>query len=577
MPSITSWARLEPRTRSANFQSALGARVHDPLWLLGRQWQFGEFQGQDGGSPIVAKITAECATLAAYAPGAPGASNQKVLAYDSRKTPLETIVEREPVRTNSETDLRLAAETGQHFIRLLSLYMSGSTYDPLIYVSTYPLEVSDEQRAGLDSNTLRFLSVVQDRVPDGMALYRDITEALANKTPIPYAPPFGRGLDDDNYMDAVNAWLTWYRALISESRPEESAWNSERMEYQFVVAAQGADGKQIVLSAPEYVEGSLDWYSFEHVANGKLDFTQLGTPPPAVQTIERSLMPTRLSFRGMPSRRWWEFEDAQTDFGSVKAAPEDLARMMMTEFALVYGNDWFIVPFDLDVGSLSRLVSPYLSVVDTFGRTISIKPYSQIAGTTSPGKMFGLTSGTTTLDMLFLPPVLGGSLQGPPIEDVLFLRDEMANMAWAVERVVNSPAGFALNRFDAYHEQQQAQPLSNSDSTAAPLAYHLATKVPDYWIPLLPVQISESDPAMRLQRGVLATGKKPQPLGRILEPEKDLMIHEEEVPREGARVTRSFQYARWINGLTHLWVGRRKQPGQGEGSSGLRFDVIESI
>jgi hypothetical protein len=26
-------------------------------------------------------------------------------------------------------------------------------------------------------------------------------------------------------------------------------------------------------------------------------------------------------------------------------------------------------------------------------------------------------------------------------------------------------------------------------------------------------------------------------------------------------------------GSTHLWVGRRKQPGRGEGSSGLRFDV----
>jgi hypothetical protein len=43
------------------------------------------------------------------------------------------------------------------------------------------------------------------------------------------------------------------------------------------------------------------------------------------------------------------------------------------------------------------------------------------------------------------------------------------------------------------------------------------------------------------------------------------------------RVTRSYQYARWSNGSTHLWIGRRKQPGRGEGSSGLRFGVVEPV
>jgi hypothetical protein len=71
------------------------------------------------------------------------------------------------------------------------------------------------------------------------------------------------------------------------------------------------------------------------------------------------------------------------------------------------------------------------------------------------------------------------------------------------------------------------------------------------------------------------------PRGRILEPDRTpaganpFRIHEEEVPRAGARVTREYQYARWIDGSTHLWVGRRKRAGRGEGSSGLRFDVLE--
>lgn len=61
----------------------------------------------------------------------------------------------------------------------------------------------------------------------------------------------------------------------------------------------------------------------------------------------------------------------------------------------------------------------------------------------------------------------------------------------------------------------------------------------------------------------------------MLEPQRELLLYEEEVPREGARVTRTYQYARWIDGSTHLWVGRRKEPGRGEGSSGLQFDVAE--
>ena len=69
----------------------------------------------------------------------------------------------------------------------------------------------------------------------------------------------------------------------------------------------------------------------------------------------------------------------------------------------------------------------------------------------------------------------------------------------------------------------------------------------------------------------------PGALGRVLEPGTPLSLFEEEVPRAGARVTRAHQYARWSDGTTHLWVGRRKGPGRGEGWSGLRFDVIEPL
>jgi hypothetical protein len=111
------------------------------------------------------------------------------------------------------------------------------------------------------------------------------------------------------------------------------------------------------------------------------------------------------------------------------------------------------------------------------------------------------------------------------------------------------------------------------------LTYRLGTTVPDYWIPLLPVQVGS---ALRLKRGALPRFETDDPVGTfepqglILDPAHELLLPDEEVPREGARVTRSYQCARWVDGSTHLWVGRRKEPGRGEGSSGLRFDTIEA-
>jgi hypothetical protein len=51
-------------------------------------------------------------------------------------------------------------------------------------------------------------------------------------------------------------------------------------------------------------------------------------------------------------------------------------------------------------------------------------------------------------------------------------------------------------------------------------------------------------------------------------------LNEEEVPRAGKIVTRSWQRARWLNGATFLWLGRAVITGKGEGSSGLAFDQV---
>lgn len=50
MGSLTTWNRMEPRTRSETLPG-LQARIADPLWLLAVQWQSGEPTGAAPGTP----------------------------------------------------------------------------------------------------------------------------------------------------------------------------------------------------------------------------------------------------------------------------------------------------------------------------------------------------------------------------------------------------------------------------------------------------------------------------------------------------------------------------------------------
>src|SRR5215204_3337007 len=69
-PTITVWNRLEGRPRSAQFDRALKAEVRDALWMLTRQWQMGEFTGDDAGSPVLARAHLDTTRLTKYRPGA---------------------------------------------------------------------------------------------------------------------------------------------------------------------------------------------------------------------------------------------------------------------------------------------------------------------------------------------------------------------------------------------------------------------------------------------------------------------------------------------------------------------------
>jgi hypothetical protein len=567
--------RVELRTDCPELQDGLQARMHDPLWLLARQWQFGEFKGEDTGSPAAAQVVLETAPISRYQPG-PASSSNEIQSYVPRAHALETLVEREATIKDHIPNWRAAAEAGLHLIRLLNIEGVGN-YRSVFLSSTYVLKpATPQQRRTNDGDSQRFLNVVGGRVVDGTQLYnrlallrdRDALAEFFRESPFETIS----AADRENVIRAFTRWLAWYVTRFGQAN-DRSAWVSERIEYEFAVAAKTSEG-EVVLAAPEYLEGQLDWFSFvvrSGTSLGAADDTSIATT---------AFLPTPVSYRGMPSPRFWEFEDAQINFAKIEANPYDVARLLLVKFALEYGNDWFLVPIEIDVGHMCQIRS--LIVANTFGERMLIPHTTQVDGMNSPWQAFALAHDSQQL--FFLPPSLGPTLQSVPIEDVLFLRDEMANVAWAIERVVESPAGRPLDRFEAFQEARQRRERAGASpggagAPAVTLSYHLGTTVPDYWIPLLPMQ---QETSTRLKRGVLPTLAADgiegmlEPRGRVLEPGHDLLLHDEEVPREGARVTCSYQYARWIDGSTHLWIGRRKQPGRGEGSSGLQFDTLEA-
>src|SRR3954451_25028970 len=89
-----SWTRLEPQSAAGDPRPGIEARLHDPLWLLGRQWQLGEFEGEDAGTPITVRAVTRTVAVDRWAAGA--AAQGRAFGRGARDL-LEPLVEAEPI------------------------------------------------------------------------------------------------------------------------------------------------------------------------------------------------------------------------------------------------------------------------------------------------------------------------------------------------------------------------------------------------------------------------------------------------------------------------------------------------
>jgi hypothetical protein len=606
------WNRLEGRAREVEFNRALQAQVHDPLWMLARQWQFGEFKGEDTGSAVTAKMARTVAPIDGVQAG-----GQSFEAY-SAELPLETRVERLPLGL---TPVARAA-LGRQFLKRLgsaaaSLPASAAPYDPAHYRALFaqvfplsepqldPTDPADAVAVARDRSALpaqRMLMALARRAVDGGALYDALSPGMTwADLPGDLALGVEQG-HEDMVLGALEGYRAWYARTYDEPPQGQTAWQPSQLEYSFQCRVPRADGSALALTADAFSSGALDWYSFD-LGN---EIPAGGTATAgAVEQDVRSVIPTPAEFAGMPNPRWWQFEDGNVDLGNISADATDIAKVVVAEFALLYGNNWFVVPYAQRSATLAEIQG--IVVSDVFGRRTFVEAATgSSGGVWTRWDFFSLSrrpadqSAPTLGQHLFLPPVVPRMDDREPVESVAFVRDETTNMVWAVETRVPDGLGggrdgaTAARNFSGALDQLATSLGGASGPVAedpeAQLRYVAGTTVPENWIPLIPVHKPQDTREIRLQRAgmprfFLDEVQPVRPVTSIMRPgvEPDdtqsapYFVNEEEVPAAGLVVDGGPRRTRWLGGAIAIWNGRRRRSGRGEGGSGLRWDVVENI
>ncbi len=589
------WSRLEPRARMVDFAGTLAAKIADPAFMLGRQWQFGEFAGTDAGSAIFATLARQVSPMMVD-----GADPDDGVDAMTERLPISfpLIVRARLGRTlMSRVDAAVLAsgvapaDYDPHAMReIFYRFFGHDDSEP-----TDPVAVARDRTA---PRAVRARHALRGRCVDGVRVYEstrpDLTVAMF---PAEFAGALPTGWLT-TVRDALLAYRAWFESTYAQpgTGTAASRWEGDQLEYA-VSGTIERGAWNTVVDAAEHQGGHLDWYSFDQGATSPA--TVDGTTAATVDV--RTVIPTPAEYPGMPKPRWWQFEDAAVDLGKLSADATDAARIVVSEFALLYGNDWFTIVCRQPVGTMAELQG--VIVTDTFGWRTLVLPTVAPSGPDWTGwDAFSLSPrpsgpGHAPLPQhLFMPQTLPHISDGEPSEQAAFVRDETADMVWAIEQRI--PDGLDASRDAAEASRrlrQQLDPTADAAPTPVPigeagsagLRYTLQTEVAENWIPFIPVHLDGEQRAIQLQRGTIRRTIGPEdtlirPVTSILREGIDdddhrtaaYFVHEEEVSRAGVQVQGLLRRARRYDGTPVVWHARRVTTGRGEARSGLAFDRI---
>lgn len=605
-----AWNRLESRPRRKEFKNALKAEIHDATWMLGRQWQMGEFEGNDTGSGILAH-----ASMGYFDIDGVGPQGQAINPYN-KEAPLEAIVE--PIFPRWSIRERLLI--GNKWMYFLRKKLSTTdftaykrfflTHDLAIQkktLATAPSEseiISSFQAASkpglndlIDCYTAAGISL------DGAQIYQLLTDPYwENKLNTLFGALAGTALVSG--MDTARlAFLEWLQKQYHIPVQTEF-WNKESLEYRFSTEWQTKTSEKALLDSHTYQNKSLDWYSLKQVNDRTESVEEYD------KTIQIILSKSR--FPGMPNSRWWEMENGSVNFCEVNADTTDIAKILATQFALVYQDDWFVIPFKVPVGSYSSVKG--ILVTDVFGVTTFISDYT-VSGYDENGffqsaddwkkwqwmRIKGTYSGTAGSQIIL--PVAHKKQQSDPIEEVVFMRDEMADVVWAIEKIIPDELGKGMDGFrfsNVFREKMRQFRPTPSGGSGTPVSlgtalpkYKIADyDVPENCIPFMPVHTPDSNRSIRFQRAAMPRILEGYDID-LIRPNTSILksappppqsapgayvpyyINEEELARAGLIIQTRFQRTRWYNGKIVSWLGYQRRTGRGSTSSGLEYDMVK--
>ncbi|MEO0404618.1 MAG: hypothetical protein AAF193_07080 [Bacteroidota bacterium] len=359
--------RIEGRQSQVEFTDSLAAKSFDPLWFITRQFQFGELRGEDAGSPISANLELK-ETPFTHLKG----EDASWVSLTEQDIPMEVYIE----SLEMKFTLHQKAAMGKSFLAIVqSLAPDGEAVkQALLADDAFRFQLIEEAVAGDVSNNFekvrqnsdaksikqrRFLST---RVPDGLKLYNDITSNGAAALAVVFQ---SAGLTDaaiiTNIQDSYTSTIEKrYRIQAFET------WRREQMAYSGEIGlAEQGDPQSFTVE--NYHADQLDWHSLDK----KIHEIDANLPSDVSPTTRYSTgVPTQARFRGMPLARWWEMEDASIDYANIEAEDNEIVKLLISEFALVYANDWFTMPFKYFSGSNLEMVK--VKVHDVFGETTEI-------------------------------------------------------------------------------------------------------------------------------------------------------------------------------------------------------------
>lgn len=605
---------LRTRARSTEISKALEMKIYDPLWMLARQWQLGEFQGNDAATAMSVMCRVRQHPISACG--------------QECDEPFEYAVE----KVTPEVTPYMRVEAAMHYFKLLQKALPKDRLKAKMTAlrQTYPLDVQ-YVRCGVDNESIKnfaygsntslakFSNAFSGIAFDGVALYNDI---------------LSRGSSDGTDKEYCR-WFEKRYALGQKQQgdsPVAARWDNQQMSYE--ASMQTAQG---TLDSKDYSGGRLTWYSFD--VDVDVDEAKVKTAAPAIsETTEVYALPTLATYPGAPAKRLWQFEDHKVYLGNSSEKEQAQGNIILMQYASMYSNDWMLIPLQTRLGRYIEIEE--LRVWDTFGGEPQIiRGRDNALYSDKTWGMFNISpsapSNPKALQGLLMPPVFADTLESKPVEEVQFLRDEMANMVWGVETVIPDGTGSTLDGQEysqaiadyigEYNEEHYARKLSDLANGRLTVSrkslrdevevdsnrlhdykYTIQSKVPLNWIPFLPQRLKDKENTNR--ETILRRGKMPcfvydpqrpssdhllpvRPVSSLIRTEfvtangssgtqtlkeKPFYINEEEVLQTGIKVVKNYQRARWFDGKVFYWMGISRQLSKMDANSGLVFDKLSN-